>query len=226
MTSKYSEHTARVHEFFEDRVEAYDAFYDPPSALARGFNRVFRKDVYRRRDQALIVADRYGCRDVLDVGCGSGQNSVWWARRGVDEVEGVDISARMVEEATELAERAGVQDRCRFKALDFCDLKTGPKFDMVAALGVFDYVEEPIAFLRHMSRFATRVIYGSFPGWTLLRSPLRKLRYSLRGCPTHFYRKSEVRALFDAVGFGRFECRPVSSGVLAWAVHDQGGSAE
>lgn len=86
---------------------------------------------------------------------------------------------------------------------------------------VHDYVEEPVEFLRHMSRFANRVIYGSFPGWTLVRSPLRKLRYSLRGCPTHFYRKREVEELFDAVGFGRFEFRAVGSGLLAWAVNEQ-----
>jgi len=151
---------------------------------------------------------------------------VWWARRGVDEVLGVDISGLMVREATELAARAEVPDRCQFRALDFSDMLVGRKFDMVAALGVFDYVEEPIAFLRHMSLFAKRVIYGSFPGWTLLRSPLRKLRYAVRGCPTHFYRRSEVEALFETIGFGRFACRTLGSGLLAWCVKDDAPVAQ
>ena len=69
-----------------------------------------------------------------------------------------------------------------------------------------------------MARFAERVIYGSFPGWTLVRSPLRKIRYALRGCPTKFYRQRDVVALFEAVGFGELEIKPVPSGRLAWAV--------
>lgn len=96
-------------------------------------------------------------------------------------------------------------------------MPTGPRFDLVVALGVFDYVEQPEAFLRHMASFADQAIYGSFPGWTLVRTPLRKIRYALRGCPTHFYRQGELRELFDAVGFGPIEIKRVPSGRLAWS---------
>jgi ubiquinone/menaquinone biosynthesis C-methylase UbiE len=217
MTRETSRHTARVQTYFDERVADYDAFYDPPSAVARQFNRVFRKAVFMRRDQVAELARRFNCRTVLDVGCGSGRNSVWFARNGIEHVVGIDISKEMIEEAEVLSRQAGVETRCEFRQMDFMNMPAGSRFDMVVALGVFDYVERAEDFLRHMSKFADRVVYGSFPGWTLVRSPLRKIRYALRGCPTHFYRRAELRALFDGVGFGPAEFKPVPSGCLAWA---------
>jgi 2-polyprenyl-3-methyl-5-hydroxy-6-metoxy-1,4-benzoquinol methylase len=212
------QHTGQVRAYFDRRVAAYDAFYDPPSPLARWFNRVFRKAVYLRRDEALRVTLSAGCQTMLDVGCGSGQNTVYFARHGVPRILGVDISPEMTQLAGQLAARAGVADQCRFQTLDFLALTPTERYDSVVACGVFDYVQRADAFLAHMARFANRIINGSFPGWTLVRTPLRKVRYALRGCPTHFYRRAEIEGLFRNVGFGRVSVLPVPSGHLAWAV--------
>lgn len=217
MQSGTAEHNDQVREFFDDRVAAYDAFYDELSPFRRWFNRTFRKAVYLRRNHVITLAKRYGCRTLLDVGCGSGQNTVWFVHHGIEHALGLDVSAAMVEESISLAEQAGVADHCRFEVGDFMSLDPGERFDMVCALGVFDYVEYPEPFLARMAELADRVIYGSFPGWTLVRSPLRKVRYALRRCPTHFYRRTEVNALFEAVGFGPAHLQPVPSGCLAWA---------
>ena len=210
-------HATQVRDYFDSRVDAYDAFYEPPSRFERWFNRVFRKAVFMRRDQTVTLAQRYGCRTVLDVGCGTGRNSIWFARNGVERVFGIDVSIEMIEEAKELAAAAGVADRCEFIHGDFLNMPTGPRYDLVAALGVFDYVEHAEGFLRHMAAFTDGVVYGSFPGWTLVRTPLRKIRYKLRGCPTHFYRRHEIVDLFDKVAFGPVELQPVPSGYLVWA---------
>ena len=53
---------------------------------------------------------------VLDVGCGTGTNTIWLARQGFDAI-GIDISARAVEIARERAAGAGVV--CRFIHDDF-----------------------------------------------------------------------------------------------------------
>ncbi len=221
MLSDASDHTDKVRDYFDDRVTAYDAFYDESSHLRRWANRTFRKAVYLRRDRTTELAESHRCRTLLDVGCGSGRNSVWFVRHGIERVFGLDFSVEMIQEAQCLAERAGVAGRCEFQAGDFLAFPTGRRFDMVCALGVFDYVEQAEPFLRHMTQFADRVIYASFPGWTLVRSPLRKLRYALRSCPTRFYRRSEVRTLFEAVGFGPVHLKPVPSGCLAWAVKER-----
>ena len=217
-------HDEQVREYFDTRVADYDAFYEEPSSFGRWFNRVFRQPVYQRRDQVLTLARRYGCKSVLDVGCGSGRNTVWWARQGIEELFGVDVAAEMIEKASLVAAQAGVADRCRFELGDFIRQEPTRKYDMVVACGVFDYVQDALGFLRHMARFADRVVYGSFPGWTLVRSPLRKIRYALRGCPTHFYRRSELERLFAAVGFGPIELLHSSAGHLAWAANPRLGT--
>lgn len=221
MVPDTSEHTSKVRDFFDDRVAAYDGFYDEPTAFGRWFNRTFRKAVYMRRDQVMVLAARYGCQTLLDVGCGTGRNSVWFVRHGIKRVFGLDISAEMIEEAKLLAAQAGVADRCTFQHGDFLSLPQGQRFDMVCSLGVFDYVERPEPFLRRMAQSADRVIYASFPGWTMVRSPLRKVRYALRGCPTHFYRTRAVETLLQAVGFGHVHVKRVPSGCLGWAVRPE-----
>jgi 2-polyprenyl-3-methyl-5-hydroxy-6-metoxy-1,4-benzoquinol methylase len=157
---------------------------------------------------------------LLDVGCGGGRNTIWWATQGVERLVGVDIAAEMIESARQAAEQVKVGDRCTFETVDFMKTELSATYDIVAACGVFDYVENAVPFLARMGQFANKVIYGSFPGWTLLRTPIRKIRYSLRGCPTHFYRRRELQEIFDAVGFGRTVIKPVPSGFLAWSVRD------
>jgi 2-polyprenyl-3-methyl-5-hydroxy-6-metoxy-1,4-benzoquinol methylase len=215
-----TKHDEQVRDFFDTWVSSYDAFYEEPTLLGRWFNRVFRKAVYLRRDGVSLLAKEYDCKSILDVGCGSGRNTVLWAQQGIEQLLGIDVSAEMIRLATEVAKHAGVADRCQFQHLDFMAAQPTQKYDMVVACGVFDYVQDAVSFLRHMAAHANRVIYGSFPGKTLVRTPLRKLRYALRGCPTHFYGRRELDALFDAVGFGRREVKAITSGYLAWAVRE------
>lgn len=201
-----SEHATKVRKFFDRRVTAYDAFYEPASTLHRRFNRIFRKAVYLRRDQTMELAKRYGCKSVLEVGCGSGQNAVWFVRNGAERVTGVDISSEMVDKATELAAAAGVSDRCVFQHNDFLAMAEGPRFDLVVAVGVFDYVEDSRTFLTHMMKFADRVVYVSFPGWT----------WSDRRCARFDTRCADVR--LTSTGAARLRSCIKASALAPWAL--------
>ncbi|HEX5253734.1 MAG TPA: class I SAM-dependent methyltransferase [Mycobacterium sp.] len=53
----------------------------------------------------------------LDLACGQGTGSVWLAARGL-RLEGFDVSPVAISHARELAQRAGVGDRCRFDVVD------------------------------------------------------------------------------------------------------------
>ncbi|OBI18539.1 MULTISPECIES: bifunctional 2-polyprenyl-6-hydroxyphenol methylase/3-demethylubiquinol 3-O-methyltransferase UbiG [unclassified Mycobacterium] len=67
----------------------------------------------------------------LDLACGPGLAAVWLAKRGL-RVEGFDVSPVAVVQARELAERAGVSDRCRFEVVDLDDgLPPGPPADVI-----------------------------------------------------------------------------------------------
>lgn len=67
----------------------------------------------------------------LDLACGPGLAAVWLATRGLDVV-GVDVSPVAVGQARDLAQRAGVSDRCRFEVVDLDDgLPAGPPADVI-----------------------------------------------------------------------------------------------
>ncbi|WP_026213447.1 class I SAM-dependent methyltransferase [Mycolicibacterium hassiacum] len=71
------------------------------------------------------------CGRALDLACGSGEFSVWLARRGVDVV-GVDISPTAIAQARELAAASGVSDRSRFEVVDLdTGLPAGPPADVI-----------------------------------------------------------------------------------------------
>ena len=217
MPTTATQHDEQVRGYFDQRMSDYDGFYEPASRTHQLFNRVFRKAVYARRDQALELAKSFDCNSLLDIGCGSGRNTAWWARNGVSKLHGVEFSSEMIREAEDIVRQAGVAEQCSFDKADFLQWDSVVTYDIVVACGVFDYVVDAEGFLAHMAKFASKVVYGSFPKWTLVRSPLRRIRYALRGCPTHFYSRREIERIFERVEFGQCEIQATDAGYLAWA---------
>jgi 2-polyprenyl-3-methyl-5-hydroxy-6-metoxy-1,4-benzoquinol methylase len=82
---------------------------------------------------------------VLDIGCGQGDTSVFFALRGA-EVFAVDVSERMVGLTRELAEKHGVAERMRAEVCRVEDMKYPTDyFDMVFADGVLHHLDMPAA---------------------------------------------------------------------------------
>jgi hypothetical protein len=77
-------------------------------------------------------------------------------------------------------------------------------------MGVFDYLPEPLPFLRKMVSVTRHKVIVSFPGHSILREPLRRLRYSLLGKGrVHFYSRSDVEKLAEQSGLQRFSIIPI-----------------
>lgn len=99
------------------------------------------------------VIQAHGIRPgtALEIGCGTGTNTIWLAQQGF-AVTGMDISQTAITKAREKASAAGVP--CRFLIGDFMvDPVPGAPFDLVydrGCLHVFQGNEE-------LSRFALRV---------------------------------------------------------------------
>lgn len=88
----------------------------------------------------------------LEIGCGTGTNSVWLAQQGYD-VFANDIAPLAIERARAKAEAASVA-RCRFDVRDF--LSGEPlrgSYDLVFDRGVFHVFDEP----EQQRAFASRV---------------------------------------------------------------------
>ena len=81
------------------------------------------------------------CCRALDIGCGTGDNSIWLARRGF-EVTGLDISALAVKKANEKALEAGIE--CGFLVADFLTTRIeDERFGFAVDRGCFHSLDSP-----------------------------------------------------------------------------------
>ena len=91
------------------------------------------------------------CR-ALDIGCGSGHNSIWLAQKGF-QVTGVDVSETALKNAKENASKAHV--KCTFLSLSFLEDKVpGAPFGFIFDRGCWHLLDS-----EGRKRFAERVVY-------------------------------------------------------------------
>lgn len=201
---------------FEREGQSFDAIYRlERSPVSRWFNTTFPKAVFERYELTFAPVGDVEGKTVLDIGCGSGVYSVDFARRGARRVLGVDFSASMLELARREADEYQVSNVCQFKQVDFLDLELDEPFDVSIAMGVFDYLPDPLTFLRKTVASTRGKVIASFPGHSLVRKRLRRLRYRLgRKGDVYFYAESDVRRLATDAGLRDFSIIPIrSSGI-------------
>jgi cyclopropane fatty-acyl-phospholipid synthase-like methyltransferase len=202
-----------VRQRFDRDARDFDAIYRLERSLwSRWFNKTFRKAVFERYDITLREAGDVAGKNVLDIGCGSGVCSVDFARRGAAKVIGIDFSKNMLALARREADNHGVADRIQFIQMDFLDATLPREFDVTIAIGVFDYLPDPVMFLKKMASVTRGRVIASFPGHSLVRERARRLRYALSGRGSvFFYTESHVRQLAAAAGFRSHRIIPIAS---------------
>jgi SAM-dependent methyltransferase len=183
---------------FRKKASSFDSLY----AEDRWFQRSVRPGLFARAEFAKTVAAEYESPRVLDVGCGSGRVGEDILAAGAGEYVGVDFSEPMLALAEERLARFG--ERARLVRGDVLDVDLGDQFDVVLALGFFDYTPEADRFVRRMREACRGTAVASFPRWNWLKGPIRKVRYEvINDCPIFNYTERELRFLFGAAGFGR-----------------------
>jgi SAM-dependent methyltransferase len=202
----------RVRAHFQRAASSFDRLYDARALPGR----LVRPGLYRRYEIALDVAGRYERPRVLDIGCGSARVGEALLDRGAGEYVGVDISPAMLDLARERLGRFG--DRAKLIEGDFVGAELAGRFDLVLALGFFDYVADPAPAARRIAALTTGSAVASFPRWSWVKGPLRHLRYEIvLDCPIYDYTLRELRFLFGAAGFGRLRIVTRGAGLLVEA---------
>jgi SAM-dependent methyltransferase len=204
--------TGRVRDHFRKQAFSFDALYDEDHALQRRL----RPGLFNRRELALEVAREYDAPSVLDVGGGSGRIGEPILEQGASRYVDVDLSDTMLDLARERLAR--FDEKIELVQGDFLTTDLGGPFDVVLALGYFDYIEDAAAHTRRMGELCSGAAVASFPRWTWTKGPIRKLRYEvINNCPIYDYTGDGIRNLFTAAGFTGVELRAGTSGFLAVA---------
>jgi 2-polyprenyl-3-methyl-5-hydroxy-6-metoxy-1,4-benzoquinol methylase len=196
----------KVRGHFDADARRFDAIYDDANKdpFSRWVDRVWRGVVRRRLQLTLQLLEPLAGKSILDVGCGSGRYGVAFAEHGAARVVGIDFAQQMIGLALGLAREHGVDQRCEFIAGSFPEDVPEGRFDACTALGLFDYVANPVPLVRRMRELAP-VSVLSFPKAWEWRVPFRRLRFWLKGCPLFLYTEARVKEVLHQAGVSRYD---------------------
>ena len=195
--------------FFDSFAETFDTIYDRKrNSLMRWLDRRFRSDMFIRFALTFKSFGDLTGKSVLDIGCGSGPYVLEALRRGAAGVTAVDPAPSMLALTRQRADRARLAARCLLVQGSFpgVDVKA---HDHAIVMGVLDYVADSGAFLAALKPLVKVSAAVSFPSKHWLRTPLRRLRYHLRGCRLHFYNENDIKKLCSVAGFTRIEIQKI-----------------
>jgi len=91
----------------------------------------------------------------LDMGCGTGELTIAFAKLGVKRITGVDFLPRSIEKARVNAKVLGVDKDVQFVCQDLHNWVPTEKFDVLLSFDAFEHIEDPKAMLARMRDFAT-----------------------------------------------------------------------
>jgi SAM-dependent methyltransferase len=206
----------RVRRRFSAEAKRFDDLYEDERLAVR----LLRPGLFRRRQLAIDTVAAFSAPRVLDVGCGSGRIGEFVLEAGAGSYLGVDFAEPMITLARDRLAR--FSDRCELIVADFLQVGIEQTFDVILALGLFDYLPDPDRFAGAMFELTAPggCVVGSFPAWSLIKGPVRKVRYEwIGGCPIFNYSRSQLERMFGDSGFERVEIHsPGRTGYLlrAW----------
>jgi 2-polyprenyl-3-methyl-5-hydroxy-6-metoxy-1,4-benzoquinol methylase len=183
--------------YFNKIPAQWDSLYAHENSLKYYFNLLFRRDLFRRYELTFMHAGEIQGASVLDIGCGTGRYAIEFARLGAAKVVGIDFAPSMIEFCTSIANQFGFRDTCQFICDDFLKYRFTENFDIVVAMGFFDYIEEPGPFVARIRELTNRVFMASFPTYSFLWSLQRHFRYMARNCPIYDYSNESLQSLLE-----------------------------
>src|SRR3984893_6918542 len=104
----------KTQSYFHRRARDFDSLYDEKNKLAYYINSYFRSGMYKRVELTIDEFEGLSDFSVLDVGCGSGRNSILFAKAGADHVLGIDFAENMLQLARDYSSQQKLADQCTF----------------------------------------------------------------------------------------------------------------
>jgi len=214
----------KVKQYFEVGAKDFDDIYNWMSgtqdkSLKKLINKFFRKGMVERFKLALEECESN--KTVLDVGCGSGRISIALAELGA-HITGIDYSLPMIELAKEYLQKYEKENNkklnIKYIHSDFINnYYSGEKFDVSLALGVTDYLRDPIPLLLKMKDLTKEKLIVSYPAKFTFQIPLRKIWLWTKKCPVYFYTKKRIKAIYNSINLTHYEIIDVAAGYFVKA---------
>ncbi len=154
----------------------------------------------------------YSCRiaqdtKVLDIACGKGTTALYLAREFGCQVEGVDISEDLIEEARAIAKRSGVAEKVHFQVGDALELAySDGEFDVAVSQAMLILVSDKNKAIQEARRVLKS---GGYAGWLELswkKQPPEEFMDTVSNeicayCMTNVLTYESWEDLFRAAGF-------------------------
>lgn len=112
------------------------------------------------------IDDMFKDKTVLDIGCGAGGKTVYYASKGVKKIIGVEILGKYREEAEGLARKYGVEDKFEFVCADASETPFDDgTFDTIIMNDAMEHVDQPEKVLEECYRILKNNgrLYLNFP---------------------------------------------------------------
>jgi len=145
---------------------------------------------------------RHSSPTVLDVGCGPGRVAEAVLEAGAARYLGIDFSPRMLALARRRLEQ---HESVELIEGDFLDVDLPETFDVVLALGLFDYLADSVRAAAWLRARCSSALVASFPRRDRVKAPLRHLYYGLHGARLFEYTEPGVEELLRDAGFSDVE---------------------
>lgn len=205
--------------FFDGFADTFDTFYDGKRRpVMQWIDKHFRSDMFIRFELAFSLLGDIKGKRLLDVGCGSGPYVAEALRKGAAHVTGLDPAPRMLELTRERVERMGKLAQVDLIEGYFPDTLPKETFDHAIVMGVLDYVEKPVAFIKALNECVTDKASISFPSTHWFRTPFRKVRYRIRKCPVYFYTTESIERIMKEAGVKQFTINKIPGAGMDFVV--------
>ncbi len=199
-----------VKNFFHGYAADFDSIYGHSQKrgnLDKLMDKLFRQSMLLRFEETIKVSANPAISSILDVGCGSGVYCIEFLKQG-KTVLGLDMADGMLKIAKQKTAEFADSNKISFVTSDYMQYKATQKFDAACLMGLFDYIKEPVGFIKKLQSDVTKELYMSFPKKQGFLTWQRKVRYNQRNCPLYFYSRKSLVSILDKCGLaGRYEIK-------------------
>lgn len=207
-----------VQKHFDLIPKQWDAFYSHENRFMNLINRLLRKGLYERYRLTFENCGDLSGASVLDIGCGTGRYSIECAKRGASRIVGIDFAPSMIEFSRKIARQMNVADKCEFICGDFPTYTFDETFDVVLALGFFDYIKNPELIFKKVAQLNPGKFLASFPKFTPIWGIQRFIRYHyFKKCPIYNYSLTQLEHLYQEAPFKHYRIIPCGKGFFGVA---------